>query len=156
MRSNDSNNYKIERIDLRGIESDIPRNDIFLETDVCHLKDTKVSQLIIFLIISIFYFQWKEGSFALIKYPDDTRHCLCPSIILRHDKKKTKVRFYDCFEKEDMDNNQIAIPITEQQFEWYTKIRIEKENSLVNQVTVGLNDQTNTFMLGKRIKYFFL
>ena len=40
------------------------------------------------------------------------------------------------------------IPLNEQQFERYTKFRIEKETSLINQAIVGLNEEKKTFMLG--------
>jgi hypothetical protein len=85
----------------------------------------------------------------LIKYPNDIRHCYCPAAILRHhtQKPETKVRFYDCYE-EDIKNNQHVIPIDEKQFQHYVENRIEKEKSLCNQITVGLNSRTKTFMLG--------
>jgi hypothetical protein len=84
---------------------------------------------------------------ALIKYPNDSRHCFCPSVIRDHHRSTTKVRFYDCYEV-DLENNQYIIPINKNQFERYVKNRIEKEKSLRHCVTVGLNNETNTFMLG--------
>jgi len=85
----------------------------------------------------------------LIKYPNDCRYCFCPCVILRHlhSKSKTTVRFYDCYE-EDITNNEDVIPISEQQFERYSNFRIEKEKSLINQVIVGLNREKKSFMLG--------
>jgi hypothetical protein len=88
----------------------------------------------------------------LIKYPNDCRYCYCPSVILSHlhSESKTKVRFYDCYEKY-ITNNEDVIRISEQQFERYSHFRIEKEKSLINQVIVGLNeldDEKKSFMLG--------
>lgn len=40
------------------------------------------------------------------------------------------------------------ISLNEQQFERYTKFRIEKETSLINQAIVGLNEAKKKFMLG--------
>ncbi|CAF0922263.1 unnamed protein product [Rotaria sordida] len=133
-KSNGSNNYIVERTDFPGVQSTISRNDIFLNSNLCQLKHMEAE------------------SFALIKYPKDSRQCYCPAVILRHLDygTKTKVRFYDCYE-EDLENDQYVIPIHEQQFERYTALRIEKEKSLINQVIVGLNEQneqTKTFMLG--------
>lgn len=42
----------------------------------------------------------------------------------------------------------MVIPLNEQQFERYSKFRIEKEKALVNQAIVGLNDERQCFMLG--------
>ncbi|CAF3863314.1 unnamed protein product, partial [Adineta steineri] len=125
-----SDYYVIERTDLRGILSIIPRSDIFLKSDRCRLKDVDIK------------------SFALIQYPDDCRNCFCPAVILHHDTATTKVRFYDCIPDKDMDNHQDIIPIKKEQFEQYVASRIGKEKSLENQPTVGLNPCTNTFMLG--------
>ncbi|CAF3336880.1 unnamed protein product [Rotaria sp. Silwood1] len=127
---NGLDNYMIERIDLPRVQSSIPRSDIFLDSDLRLLKDMKAH------------------SFALIKYPNDSRQCYCPSVILRHlDHESTKVRFYDCYEKA-LDNSQYVIPINEHQFEHYTTLRINKENSLINRVIVGLNNEEKKFMLG--------
>ncbi|CAF4358976.1 unnamed protein product, partial [Rotaria sp. Silwood2] len=131
IKSNDSNNYIIERIDLPGIQSNISRNDIFLDSNLCLLECMEAK------------------SFAFIKYPNDSRQCYCPSVILHHleHDSNTKVRFYDCY-IEDLANNQFVIPINKQQFEHYSVLRIEKEKSLINQVIVGLNDEEKKFMLG--------
>ncbi len=85
----------------------------------------------------------------MVKYPDDCRHCYCPCVIRHHlpNKPETTVRFYDCHEV-DLDNDQYVIPITEEQFARYVQCRICKENSLINQVIVGFNDERKAFMLG--------
>ncbi|UJR25800.1 hypothetical protein I4U23_007150 [Adineta vaga] len=127
--SHDSDYYLVERTDLRGIIGHISRNDIFLRSDHVLLKIMP------------------EKSFAFIKYPDDARHCFCPAVIIRHGKTTTKVRFYDCNEG-DLDKYQDVIQITEEQFAHYSKLRIEKEISRVNEVTVAFNDDSKTFMLG--------
>ena len=72
--------------------------------------------------------------------------------MIRHQKgSETNVRFYDCLEV-DLDSETKVIPINERQFEHYSKLRIEKEISLLNQVTVAFSNKTNAFMLGKCIK----
>ncbi|CAF1439450.1 unnamed protein product [Rotaria magnacalcarata] len=124
-------NYIIERIDFPGVRSIIQRHDIFLDSDRCLLKDTDVKSCI------------------LAKYPNDSRQFWCPAVVLRHmaNESKTQVRFYDCLVV-NITHETYVIPITEQQFEIYSTLRIAKENSLVNHVIVGLNNTKKAFMLG--------
>ncbi|CAF4061616.1 unnamed protein product, partial [Rotaria magnacalcarata] len=107
------------------------RHDIFLDSDRCLLKDTDVKSCI------------------LAKYPNDSRQFWCPAVVLRHmaNESKTQVRFYDCLVV-NITHETYVIPITEQQFEIYSTLRIAKENSLVNHVIVGLNNTKKAFMLG--------
>jgi hypothetical protein len=50
-----------------------------------------------------------------------------------------------------LDNTkQYVIPISETKFRQYIQARIEKEKALKNQVVVGLNENTHTFMLGNQ------
>lgn len=88
-------------------------------------------------------------SFVLIEYPKDFRHCWRPAVILGPNEEKTAVcvRFYDCID-ENLSNNENVIQITEEQFTCYVKDRIRFECSLKSAVVVGLNENTNTFMLG--------
>ncbi|CAF1389296.1 unnamed protein product [Adineta ricciae] len=132
----DEDHYRSVRADLDGIDSTIARNDIFLREDRVLLKDRP------------------EKSFVFIQYPDDSRHCFCPAVIRHQKGSETTVRFYDCLET-NLDSETKVIPINESQFEHYSKLRIEREIFLLNQVTVAFNNKTNTFMLGiikKRIR----
>ncbi|CAF4581909.1 unnamed protein product, partial [Rotaria socialis] len=124
-------NYTIERFDFPGVRSIIPRHDIFLHSDRCLLKNTDVK------------------SYILVKYPNDSRQFWCPAVVLRHmaNESKTQVRFYDCLVL-DITHETYVMPITEQQFEIYSTLRIAKEKSLINHVVVGLNNLKKTFMLG--------
>ena len=44
--------------------------------------------------------------------------------------------------------NESVIPITNEKFENYARLRIEYEKTLVNQTVVGLNNDKKVFMLG--------
>ena len=68
--------------------------------------------------------------------------------MLRQDEWTTHVRFYDCLSK-DLPNEQLVVPINEQQFELYVSRRIEREKSLVGQVIVGFHPKKEVFMTGK-------
>lgn len=85
----------------------------------------------------------------MIEYPNDSRHCFCPSVVRRQrpDQGKTQIRFYDCYQ-EDLDDNLWGIPLNEEQFERYIQLRIEKELSLINQAIVGFNQNDKCYMLG--------
>ncbi|CAF3923286.1 unnamed protein product [Rotaria sp. Silwood2] len=134
-----SNNYSVRRVGLPGVQRFISRENIFLESDRKRLKSLD------------------PQSFVLIEYQKYVHDCWKPAVILYSDneKMKTHVRFYDGMDK-DRSNNELVIPISEENFQDYATFRIEYEQTLVNKVIVGLNHERKIFMLGtiiKRIKY---
>lgn len=68
-------------------------------------------------------------------------------MINRQNESTTSVRFYDCLTT-DLDHHQLAIPLNEQQFEFYSTKRIEWERSLVGKTIVGFHSDLKVFMAG--------
>jgi hypothetical protein len=141
--------YEVERLDLSGVRSDILRVNIFQDSEKRLLKDWDVSEEE-GCLHSLMEFLLQSQPYALIKHPEDCRSRWWPAVILSCESPKAKVRFYDCCDY-DLNDDQMIIPITERQFKTFASDRIDKENAMVGQVIVGLNNDAkkNVFMLGK-------
>lgn len=135
-------------MDLPGVQSDILRMNIFKDSDQCLLKEWNVSEDEEGYLFSLIEFLLQSNPYALIKYPADGRGRWWPAVILSCNSSKAQVRFYDC-SVFDVDVDQRIIPITEGQFKRFVSDRIDKENSVLDRVVVGLNNQKKVFMLGK-------
>ena len=85
----------------------------------------------------------------MIEYPQDSRRCWSPVAILAHipDKAQIHVRFYDGID-DYISHNTDAIEINENKFSEYASRRIEFEQKLRGQAIVGLDEETQTYLLG--------